>query len=220
LEECEDAMLATREEYWINKLKPEYNMIPGGGRPPIHYGENSPRAKLTDMQVDEIIKLLKTTNIPQKEIAKQYGVASSSIERICKGLIRAKDNEKYPLRESRHEQLDEQALKIIDLLENSRLTHKEIGAKLGVAKSTVTMINIGKNHFDPNREYPIRKLNTHQEKSINLEKRNREIIELLQTTKLTYAEIGKRYNLTISSICDINKGRRGRLSEFQYPIRK
>ena len=44
------------------------------------------------------------------------------------------------------------------MLENTDLTQKEIASQLGVARSTVTMINIGKNHRLSNKSYPIRKI--------------------------------------------------------------
>jgi group I intron endonuclease len=222
LEECEEEMLPTREEYWIEFYKTHitgYNIVPGGNRPPIHLGENNKAHQLSDIQVDEIYRLLQTTNTSYEDIAKKYGVWASSIGRIDKGLIRAKEGISYPLRTCFHERLDDKADEIISLLENTKLTHSEIGAKLGVAKSTVTMINIGKHHFDPNKEYPIRKISTKDIKFEEVDKRNRQIIDLLRNTKLTQSEIGRRFNITPQTVCDINKGRRHPFKDETYPIR-
>ena len=43
------------------------------------------------------------------------------------------------------------------MLQHTKLTQKEIGKKVGWNRSAVTMINIGKNHYRENLEYPIRK---------------------------------------------------------------
>ena len=59
---------------------------------------------------------------------------------------------KYPIREK-----DCIYKEIKKLLKTTDFSQKEIANLLGVARSTVTMINIGKNHFDENENYPIRK---------------------------------------------------------------
>ena len=59
---------------------------------------------------------------------------------------------KYPIREK-----DCIYEEIKKLLKTTDFSQKEIANLLGVARSTVTMINIGKNHFDENENYPIRK---------------------------------------------------------------
>lgn len=217
LEECDEKSLCERERYWIkfyDSIKSGYNQVEGGNRPPIYKGENHHMAKLSDDDINEIYELLQTTELPYTDIAKYYGVNNSSIGKIDKGLIRSKEGFIYPLRQNFHERLDENSKKIIHLLESTLFTHKEIATKCNVSKSTVTMINIGKNHFDKNRVYPIR------QKIDSKEERNKQIIYLLKETNLTYREIGKRFNLSISTISDINKGRRGKIETENYPIRK
>ena len=46
--------------------------------------------------------------------------------------------------------------KVIQLLKETEMSQKDIGKEVGWNRSAVTMINIGKNHFDPNEQYPIR----------------------------------------------------------------
>ena len=59
------------------------------------------------------------TNLSYRDIAVQFGVWSSSIERIDKGLIRAKDDIDYPIRMNYHELLNKKAEQIIKLLKTS-----------------------------------------------------------------------------------------------------
>ena len=49
------------------------------------------------------------------------------------------------------------ALKVIELLKNTKMSQKEIGQEVGWNRSAITMINIGKNHHQENLDYPIRK---------------------------------------------------------------
>ena len=70
---------------------------------------------------------------------------------------RCKKNIDYPIRKVTTLQEKETiANAIIDDLINTNLTQKEIAKKHGVARSCVTMINTGKNHRQPNINYPIR----------------------------------------------------------------
>lgn len=39
----------------------------------------------------------------------------------------------------------------------TKLSQTEIGKEVGWNRSAITMINIGKNHYDPNLDYPLRK---------------------------------------------------------------
>lgn len=170
--------------------------------------------KLSDNDVNEIYNLLQNTELSYIDIAKHYKVSNSLIDKINKGLIKSKEDFDYPLRQNFHEKLNENAEKIIYLLESTSLNYKEIAIKCNVSKSTVNMIDIGKNHFDKNRTYPI-------QQKINLkEEINKRVIYLLKETNLTYRKIGERFNLSISAIANINKGRIGKIETENYPIRK
>jgi len=48
-------------------------------------GENNPKAKLTEIQVMEIIRLLKTNNMTHKEISDRFHVTPENILHISKG---------------------------------------------------------------------------------------------------------------------------------------
>lgn len=136
-----------------NSIKNGYNTLEGGENiPPIHKGEESSSCLYSEEIIDEIIYCLKYTDLSFGRISKMYNCNQSTIGRINIGKIRRRDNIEYPIREE--SRLYEE---IIYNLKNTKLTQKEISYNLGVARSTVTMINIGKNHRQPNEDYPIRK---------------------------------------------------------------
>lgn len=94
LEECEITKLNNREIYWIDYYKscnPEkgYNLSSGG--------DNNAPGKIKD-KVDEIIKVLRDTNIPIIEIAKIYKVAYGTILDINSGTSWHNDSNNYPIR--------------------------------------------------------------------------------------------------------------------------
>lgn len=151
-----------REKYWIQKLNTispnGYNMTIGGEEPPRFYGENHHYSQHSQKQVDEIIDLLLNTKILYNEIAKKYNYDISSIRRINVGEIWHKENLVYPLRPEHYKPfLEQQALNIIEDLQNTTLTQKEIAKKYNVGRTTVTAINNGQNHRQANLNYPIRK---------------------------------------------------------------
>ena len=130
-----------------------YNSHEGGEFiPPIIKGENSTWCTHSDNIVDKVIHDLKYTDLTFKEIADKYEYDRGTIGRINSGKVRKREDIKYPIRD-----IDKTCEEIKYLLKNTKLSQKEIAKQLGVARSTVTMINIGENHFDENEVYPIRK---------------------------------------------------------------
>lgn len=97
IEECERDSLNEREKYWIQFFKSDnsnfgYNQTPGG--------ESSFRnLKITWDIVDEIVYLLKETNLSQQEIAEKFGVNQVMISYICNGISWRKTGVYYPIRE-------------------------------------------------------------------------------------------------------------------------
>ena len=97
VEQCTIEELDDKEIYWINYYESYlrekgYNQTLGGDH---HF-----KMFLTPQQVEEIIILLKTTLLPQEEIAIQFNVNQSMISRINNGFYWHKENEKYPIRKS------------------------------------------------------------------------------------------------------------------------
>ena len=150
-----------REKYWIkyyDSFENGYNMTEGGDEPPLNIRENSPFAKHTEEQIEEIKRLLKETKIQYKDIATMFNYDSSSIERINYGKLWRDSNTVYPIRkESSRKYQEERALNIIDDLLNTKMTQKQIAEKYGCARTTVTAINQGVNYKQSNLDYPLRK---------------------------------------------------------------
>lgn len=129
-----------REIYWIQeknsyvKNNQGYNITLGG------QGQlkRQPR-KLSDQDINEIFDLLLNTDIPQKEIAKKYNVAESSVNKINKGTRYKRDNIKYPIRKP-HKLSDETKNQVKELILNSNLTIKEIAKEANISKSSVVRI--------------------------------------------------------------------------------
>jgi len=154
-----------REMYWIqyfNSLKPNgYNILPGGNVPPVHKGVLSHKTTHSINQVEMVKYLLKSTELSPSEIGEITGYDKSAVERINAGKIWNDPEQIYPIRHLKRSQTTnkERWERIVDLLMNTDLTHREISEICNVAKSTVTMINIGKNgrqYNIQNYPYPIR----------------------------------------------------------------
>ena len=159
IEECDENNFEDREMYWIDYYKRNgynlYNKTKGGENPPTFKGENNPLCKHTDEQLKDVIYLLQNTFYSHKQIAKMTNSGVDFVHKVNAGNERRIDGMEYPIRPKElYEIISE---KIIDDLFNSNLTQKEIVQKYGVARSMVTMINIGANRHDDSIDYPIRK---------------------------------------------------------------
>ena len=134
-----------------------YNILEGGQDPPHGYGENNNFAKISNETAENIKKDLLNWDIPRKQIIKKYKVTSDIVRHINDGTSWHDKDLTYPLRPTEKILNEKKADKIIELLQTTKLSHREIAQLVGWSKSAVTMINIGKNHHKNNLEYPIRK---------------------------------------------------------------
>ena len=150
-----------KEKYYIQyyrSLAPYgYNIARGGEEPPIRYGEDNGFAKISNEIAKKVREELLDWTIPRKQIIKKYHLTYDIIRHINDGTSWHDDDYKYPLRPTEVEINEWRADQVIDMLQHTKLTQKEIGKKVGWNRSAVTMINIGKNHYRENLEYPIRK---------------------------------------------------------------
>lgn len=115
------------------------------------------KSKFSKKEIEEIKKLIKN-NIPYKEIQKQFNIKSTGfISGINTGRYFYDKNEKYPLCVKANSKLAnaEIAKEIQKLLITTDLTHEQIGKLFDRKKSTVTAINMGRNHRT-NFKYPLR----------------------------------------------------------------
>jgi hypothetical protein len=92
--------LTEREQYWINY----YNTLENGynqeNAVDAKRGENCNLSILTQEQVNQIIDLIKNTNLLMSYIAEDFGVSGSAIEEINKGRSWVKDGIDYPIRKN------------------------------------------------------------------------------------------------------------------------
>ena len=106
LEKCAEEQLDTEEQYWISLLQANnssigYNLTEGGQKNFILSGEKHSQAKLTQLEVIEIKKLLKNTTLTLSEISKKFhNISNSTLSMINQGKIWNEKNEIYPLRKT------------------------------------------------------------------------------------------------------------------------
>lgn len=151
-----------KEQYYIKKyntLIPKgYNICIGGNKPPVHYGEDNVKSKITNKQLEELIRDLKEYKLDFSQIASKYNISQSQVERINKGEFRHSENEIYPIRKMKRDQYIIGC--IIEDLKENKLSQSEIEIKYNI-KSRTRLYNInngkvGKKLF-PQKKYPIRK---------------------------------------------------------------
>ena len=102
LEECSKEELNEKERYYIKKLHSHvdeygYNISKGGQESVGAKGQYHSQAKLTQLDVDNIYKMLQN-GWQVKNICKKYPfVSKSTISMINQGKVWKKENYKYPL---------------------------------------------------------------------------------------------------------------------------
>lgn len=150
-----------KECYWIEKLQSRqpkgYNICEGGNKPPVHYGSNNVKSKITQNQFLELVNDLKTYNLEFGQLAVKYNLSQSQIERINKGEFRHLENEEYPLRKMKRDQWI--IKQIIKDLKDNILSQDEIERKYQIKSRTrlydINNGKVGKKWF-PQKSYPLR----------------------------------------------------------------
>ena len=148
-----------KEKYYINfyrsKIPFGYNIAPGGEEPPVGKGEANSNSKISSVDAANIIKDLQNWDIPRKAIIQKYKITYDIMRHINEGDSWRQNELEYPIRPTEKVINDWRANQVIDLLKT--IKPKVNRQKVGFNRSAVTMINIGKNHYNPNLDYPIRK---------------------------------------------------------------
>lgn len=127
-----------REIYWIQaknsyvKNNQGYNVTLGG------QGAARRKPSLTEEEVEEIIDLLKNSNVSQYKIAEQFNISTAVICRINTGKSCYHKNYDYPIRKNFID--DDIKFQIKELLVNSSLSCQKIADLKGVSLSTVKRI--------------------------------------------------------------------------------
>ena len=114
---------------------------------------------------EEIIELLKNTDMQQKDIAKKYNVACGSISNINLGRSYRQENIEYPIRENYQYKKIRKAFSPSEICEienllKTDLSIKKIAQRFETCFPIIADINNGqiKKYYKNNIEYPIRKI--------------------------------------------------------------
>lgn len=157
-----------------------------------------------------------------QEIAKEYNIDYSQLSEINNGKLHARPWATYPLRKSKEIKIQEILSNIINDLENSSLSQKEIAKKYNVCQNTVSNINLGFAWRDEKRSYPIRnnKNGKYNHTCISPDLLN-SIYEDLKNTSLSMKKIADKYEIPAATIKGINNGsiKKYRNDYYKYPIR-
>lgn len=142
----------------------------------LHYeklGETYPirkvpnmNGKLSDVQVSEIIEILKYSYRQYEDIAAQYGISVSAVKQINSGDCHPLNGVEYPIRRYKNSGKPActyaQVTEISDLLMHSKISCNQIAKCYGVDLQTVYIINNGnaKRYRRDGFTYPLRKHNS------------------------------------------------------------
>lgn len=152
------------QEYIIkfNTIYPNgYNILPGGNVQPHYYGVEHHNCITSEADVDRIIYELKRGVLTETKIGKLFDPPYNQtlINSINLGVTHRRECETYPIRtQSPYHLSDSQLEEIIWLLENTQCPMSQIANHYGVSLSAIGFISNGKNRYDPNKDYPLRKL--------------------------------------------------------------
>lgn len=161
---------------------PEYNLL--FHRKLREYGEEN--------FTFEILEEIDTTNTDYVDGREQFWIEQKeSYVKTGKGYNLTLGGQS----KGRHKTLTpEQFQEVIDLLENTSLTYKQINERTGRSLGSIVDINRGSLAGCPQRSYPIRKPR-------NISQETKDIIkELLETTSMTRQEIADMMDVSLSTV--------------------
>ena len=217
-----------REKYWIkyyNSQRPfGYNILEGGDKPPIYYGDDHPSVKISDADVIKLKNDLKNTQIPLNELALKYNISKRQVLRINQGVSRSKIDEQYPIRTNPHingKLTEEQVDEIIELLKYTYRFNGDIAKEYGVQVHAISDINSGKSHHRPNIQYPIRNWKSCGVMPVTYEQVT-EIIDLLLYSNESMNSIAAKYGVSPGVVGTINRGTSKKYYRegYSYPLRQ
>ena len=172
-------------------------------------------------RVKKTIALLLSTNKKYDDIGKETGFDRSTISKINKGEYFRDPSleDKYPLRDTGRKEhrflYGDDIEEIYNLLLNSDLPFHKIAKRKDIAQSTLSNINSGRFHYNPDFEgkYPLRPRGRFKEVKLAQ--------DLLLNSDLPISEIARKTDLAKVTIHKINRGERVLGGEdFSFPIRK
>ena len=227
----ERKILCEREKYWIQYYRSlttqnGYNVSIGGDG--ANTGTNNPASKISEDELQEIIQLLKNTQLTFLEIGNQYNLNRNTISSINQGKTYYNESNHYPIRKNKqalnnkHSTFYNNEEKLHELIQTIKTspqkTLAEIAKEYNISYSLISNINTGKRYKLDSEIYPIRSKNT-SFKRIFDEKEIQNIYNDLANSTLTMKDIGKKYSCDSKVISDLNTGKRQAQQNQTYPIR-
>ena len=205
-----------REKYWIKYYNTfngpsKYNYTPGGEL-------SFTTAKFEDEIIEEVKNLLEQ-RVDYETIKDRTGMSISHISEINTGKRRRDRNRTYPINEmTRGRKINsEQLQEIICLLQNTDMTCAEIGQKYNVSGTAIQKINYGSIQRQAGITYPIRI--PHRKHTLTSEELS-ELCNDIINTNISFNQLANKYNISITTVYNINKGTSRKNDKYTYPLRK
>ena len=203
------------ERKWIQNYKSidkkyGYNIREGGQD---SAGEDNPMSTISQKTADAVMFYLITTELMYKEISDLTGASTRVIQHINAGSAWRKEELIYPLQTLKG--LPEYIInRVIELLKDTTMKFQDVADSVEIPSHYITRINTGMIYARDGVEYPIRKNNKLDDKTIG------KIVHLLKTTKSYFKDIAKETETTISIVNNINRGKSYKNDTEEYPLRK
>lgn len=175
---------------------------------------------VTQKQVDEIIEVIKKTDMSMREIAEMFNIGNATVDGINNGTLGLyrRENEDYPIRGESVKKRNRKLEKTIkEELKRGLLSKNQIASKYGIPYGIVSSINSGRCYFDPDIVYPIKK---HEGKFDIDEKTISEIKQMLRDGVKIKTIVNKLHLPNYSFVHAINTGRTYHEDNIEYPIQK
>lgn len=208
-----------QEKYWIKYYDTfndpsKYNYTPGGELSFI-------TAKFEDEIIEEVKSLLEQ-QIDYETIRDRTGVSISHISEINTGKRRKDKNRIYPINEmTRGRKIGSKELQeIIELLQTTQMTCAEIGKKYNVSGGAIQRINNGSVQRQSDIDYPIRKRVVPHKKHTLTTVELGELYNDIINTNIPFNQLAVKYNISVTTVYNINKGNSRKNNNYSYPLRK
>lgn len=123
-------------------------------------GVEKGNSKFCQQEIEEIVELLKESSLTFEKIAERFKCTYATISHINNGKHYPNSSYDYPIRKKKRTttKLSQEDLnKIYKLIQNTNISFAQIARDFNLSDSSIGRINSGKNHFDENKDYPLRK---------------------------------------------------------------